>query len=70
VRVSVQQVGQAVDKYSLKCIHNRDQDRRSKENGMGGACSMNETILLAKSKGRSLGKITCIWGDNIKMGVK
>jgi len=34
------------------------------------ACSMNETILLGKIKGRSLGKITYIWDDNIKMGVK
>jgi len=63
-------VGQAVDKYSLKCIHTKDQHRRSKENGMGRACSMNETILLGKRKGRSLGRITCMWDDDIKMGVK
>jgi len=59
-------VGQAVDKYSMKCIHTKDQDCHSKENGMGRACSMNETILLGKSKGRSLGRITRIWDDNVK----
>jgi len=37
---------------------------------MGRTCSMNETILIGKSKGRSLGRITCIWDDNIKMGVQ
>jgi hypothetical protein len=44
-------VGQAVNKYSMKCIHTKDQDRRSKENGMGRACSMNRTeFCLEKVK--------------------
>jgi hypothetical protein len=51
----------------MKCIHTKDQDRRSKENGMGRACSMNETeFCLEKVKEDHSEELR----DNTKMGVK